>query len=215
MDTNTKDNYPTTVNGRRCLTPCYPPGHKSVHPVTGDVITDLNDPWCATDKHLNENNVVTTVDDCKQVTKGWESVHIDVVVPKVVFRPKQFLLYYDITNFDQALDFTRENNVSIRTKLRVMEAGWLGYGETVDAVDDQMVNFYTDVIHQLWLEEISEDTKIPPKEIQSRLLTPSNVFKFFKLFVEGHRKLDIPNYNAKIKQLLIQYFSKQTKKSEQ
>jgi len=148
-------NYPKSINGKQCIGPCYPKNTIFFHPQTLLAYKDdINN--CPTSNFYNqEKDEIFWVDVCGKPTATDEDIKLNILSPPIIFNCQSFLeIYYDIKSFEDAISWIAENNSSLLTKLRVMECSWQVWGDNFNTINDQLIEFYINVIKKIWIKDI-------------------------------------------------------------
>lgn len=189
--------YSTSDNNQKCLGPCYPPGKRTMHPLTLDFITIRNYPYCATTEwQMKDRNI--WVDSCRtQPLYTKDEMLKSYLYPSLGITSKELLhKYYGISNFEQALDWITNNKSEyFYTKMRIINCAWKSYGMNVDLMNDQLLDFYTDLILNKWSNDLIElklTDKVKIKQYMYRILS-----EYVKTFSDDWSKIDDHNKNIK------------------
>ena len=157
MDTSIKK-LPIGLHGRQCIGPCYPAKKRTLHPITLQNTTNEDRPFCHTmewyDKTDNENK---WIDTCLIPDKDFEysQMNIDYVMPSLGINSEYFLKsYYDVYSFEGAIDILTNTKMPYFTQLRLLNCAWKVYGINADVINDQLINFYMNLIKKEWIKDI-------------------------------------------------------------
>lgn len=211
----TSRKYPIGKNNKQCIGPCYPIGHYAIHPITLKPISNKEHPFCPTEQWFDEsNNQVQYTDVCFVPTKEKDLpknlADLNLILPSFHFNHEFFLkAYYNIDSFEKALEYIQINsNLSIYTRLRIMECAWKLYGDKIDIFDEQLIDFYIEVIKKDWIWDIypkienyiyvDKDNKIYLKKIKSneneneiKKYTNEKINYFFEKFITKQKIYNI------------------------
>lgn len=157
-------NNEKTINNRKCIGPCYPPGTQYYHPLTLTIIQDNNYNTCAVDPYTiideDGNKVVRYHDICSTHltnTKNNSTNFASFVTPYIEFNPDYFLsAHYGINSFDNGLDWI-DSNVELMyiTKERVFDMLMLAYGNELNVADHRYLNHVQNIMLH-YIDDISE-----------------------------------------------------------
>lgn len=202
--------YNASDNNQKCLGPCYPPGKRTLHPLTLDFITIRNYPYCPTNEWQFKDRGIW-VDSCRtQPLYTKEQMLQSYLYPSLGITSKELLYkYYGISNFEQALDWiTNNKSEQFYTKMRITNSAWKSYGLTVDLMNDQLLDYYTDLVTNYWSPYLIEHVNnfknifvniVKTKQYMYRVLT-----EYVKTFNNDWSKIN--DHNENIKEFIIVYF---------
>jgi hypothetical protein len=161
MDFSKKiDKFPISVNNQQCVGPCYQPGTPVIHPISLNLISAKDHPFCPTFEWYNEKtkeyqqtDVCTAPSDISQMQ---QEINLNLVVPMFHFSCEYFLkAYYNIYSFEGATDWVYNNSrAPINSQLRILNCAWKVFGSNVDIINDQLINFYSNLIKTIWMKNI-------------------------------------------------------------
>ena len=219
--------YPKSKSGQQCIGPCYKPGTWIIHPVTLDYITNEDFPFCPTNYYPDPDNPDTLkrLDECfhpieKPDKTDKTDIEMNIILPKFGFNCGHFLkIYYKIYSFEQTLEWLKENKYAPQyTKLRLLECSWQSYGNDVNILTDELVEFYVNMIKKSWIKKIYKHIEkyvkidgdkiyfsVPPKSedkskisneynvekinfIIKKIVNKNNIYKFFTKYIKGNKK---------------------------
>lgn len=155
--------YPKTRSGETCIGPCYEPGTVIVHPHTLNPMTNRLHPFCPilpTPHVIDGVEVIDSIGACYVPTQkkdiSYKDIQMNIILPQIDFSYTHFLkIYYNIDSFDNALSWiTDTRNISIYTKLRIMECSFFAFGNEIDIIDSRLIQFYIYVIKNIWIRDI-------------------------------------------------------------
>jgi len=157
---NSKKKFSIGLNGQQCIGPCYPPDSKILHPITLEMKSIIDEPFCPTmgwmDKRDNREkwtDACLIADNEKDIDYG--KVDISYVLPTLGINCEIFLkLYYDVYSFEGAVDIITNDRMPFNTHLRLLNCAWKVYGSNIDVINDQLINFYVNIIKREWIKEI-------------------------------------------------------------
>lgn len=157
--------YPKSKNNMQCLSSCYFPGIKIIHPINMERVTNYDNPFCATDEweHTDpqtdkKHEMITDV--CFNPTESenvsGKDMDINILTPYIDFNYKHFLkIYYNIFSFEDGIDWISKNkNVCLTTKMRIINLILKAYGENVELFDNRFVDFFIEFIKTRKIKEI-------------------------------------------------------------
>ena len=145
--------YPKSKAGHQCLTPCYEPNTWIIHPQSLEYLSDKEKPFCS----ISITDKGETIDECYVPTKtedfSRKDIEMNILVPKIDFNCNHFLkIYYNITSSGSAINWiSTHQEASIYTKLRIMECTLKEYGKTIEIMNNNLLDFYTEVIKKVWI----------------------------------------------------------------
>lgn len=157
----TKNKFHTGINNQQCIGPCYPAGEYITHPVNLNTVhLEEHKPFCPTMPwKKNENDLLKFVDEClvpdnmNKYTK--EEIVLNYVAPTIGYSYKTFLkTFYNIVSFEEAVDYISNNKSPLYTQLRIMNAAWKSYGINADIINDQLLEFYVNLVKKQWIKYI-------------------------------------------------------------
>lgn len=152
-----------SINGRRCLTKCYPKGETFLHPVLLTGIRTDNANSCAIDpihsnehQYIKENELVIT-DKCKlEDNKIFKTPNeLESILLSFYFNPSDFLAnIYGLKSFDDVIYWTTENEyLPFGTIKRVHNCAWKVYGNKIEDLSTNVLDFYYDISRYHWLKD--------------------------------------------------------------
>lgn len=156
----TKKKYPTSINNKQCIGPCYEPGTYIIHPITLSYLTHKEKPFCPTMHWFDEKNKASMNADICVIPSSKEDIdrhqiELSFIVPTFSFNCDYFLkTYYDIYSFESALDWISNNPSPLYTQLRIIDCSWKVYGSNVDILNDQLIELYIHIIKKEWIKSI-------------------------------------------------------------
>src|SRR5687767_8695261 len=147
MDATTKHKFPKSINNQQCIGPCYKAGTLMLHPITLTYFSHPQYNICPTyewyDKTEKTNKIV---DKCFVPSKEEDisKYHVDLsfIEPEFGFTCDFFLkTCYNVYSFESALDVISNipKSTSLRTLMRIIECAWREYGNSLDVINDQLV----------------------------------------------------------------------------
>lgn len=157
-----------SMNGRRCLTKCYPKGEKVVHPVILTGVEHETHSFCAIDPVYSrsiesektydipgkEFNMIF-IDACKlEDNKIYQPPNeLESLLLGFYFNANDFLSnMYGLYSFDQVIYWTLDNNyLPFDTIKRVHNCAWKAYGNKIEAITNIVVDYYYDLAKNYWL----------------------------------------------------------------
>lgn len=151
-----KDEYPTSVNDKKCLGPCEHPNSWIVHPITLKYQTNKHFPFCPTNAWKDEYGKTLTMDECTNPTVN---KHINIITPKIEFTCDHFLkIYYKIYSFDNALTWLQNNtNTSYYTQSRILNCIIKTYKSHITK-SDEFITYYIKFIKKYYIKDIYKST---------------------------------------------------------
>lgn len=167
-----------SVNGRRCLSKCYPKGESYLHPVLMTAVANKTQSSCAIepihsrDKHYVREHEMIMVDVCRlddnQTYKPPDE--LESLLLSFYFNPSDFLAStYDLHSFDQVIYWTLENDsLPFDTIKRVHNCAWKVFGNKIEEISSSVLEYYYDISKNYWLKEYA---KIIEKEYSFDFIT--------------------------------------------
>jgi hypothetical protein len=156
MSKENKENkkYPKSINDFQCLGPCYEKNTTIFHPTRFREISDPQQPFCPTVEHAVEDHLTgisrkTTFDTCLNPTHNKDvSTSFSLLNPKSEFSKELFLgVYYNINSFNQCMEWiTNNSHVSLKTKIRIINATLNAYGNEMDLINDKLNEFFIEYL---------------------------------------------------------------------
>jgi hypothetical protein len=145
-------------NNQQCISPCFPAGSNTVHPITMINIT-AQYPFCAVKPNVGQLSYMR----CS--LENPFQIDFDNVLDLTV-EPKELLLYlYRISSFSGAIVWVMDNikTANVGTIDRVMNMALKVYGPDLKEIDDELVSFY--MIYMLPLWKIKNDAETVKKTL--------------------------------------------------
>ena len=242
----TDKKYPTSKTGKQCLSPCYEPGTYAIHPVTLQYVIDKDNPFCAIHPYEKWDPIrgqmdIYTHDVCYVPTAKEDivrkQIEMDILLPIIDFSCSRFLnLYYDSNSFEDIFIWFEKNvDAPYETKMRLIECGWKVYGNNVNVVSDNMVDFYVELIKKNWIKHLyptiklyikidgdniyvdkkedinaTHDNKHKIMKINyfiKKFITKNNVYKFLTTYIEHYSSKwnEIESHNQNLRDFFIKY----------
>lgn len=232
MNLNKINKFPIGSHKQQCIGPCFPANTILINPLTL-VMGSANNPACSV-LPWNDNGQIEHFDKCDNPIdkKQAKEFSLNYVVPVVHFSCEYFLkTYYDIFSFEEAMDWLSNNNDPINTKLRVMDCSWKLFGSKIDIIDDQIIQFYSQVFKRVWINKIYQkmykyiyvddkdiylkknndplnDHKIERMNfLDKQFNTPDIIYQILSTYLETNKKNwdNIQNHNETIRKHYTKY----------
>ena len=151
-----------SINGRRCLTKCYPKGATYLHPVLLTGVADTVANSCAIDpthskdpQYYREYDMILS-DKCRLEDNKLSQPpnEIESILLSFYFNPSDFLAsIYEINSFDQAIEWTYENpHLPFDTIKRVHNCAWKVFGNK-DDLSNVVLEYYYEIAKTHWLHD--------------------------------------------------------------
>lgn len=145
-----KVKYEKSINGRRCIGPCYYPNVPIKHPISLNVIKNEQHSVCPTKEYVVKNEITGkekefNFDKCLNPTHNEDISNVELlVIMQSGFSKDSFLEdYYDIHSFEEAVDWLNNNMfIPLETQMRVMNASLNAYGNDIDFFNEIFVKFF-------------------------------------------------------------------------
>lgn len=151
-----------SINGRRCLSKCYPKNTTYLHPVLLQGIADYSKNSCAIDPVHSKNADyqgfdMLFVDKCRlEDNKIYqEPDELESILLSFYFNPNDFLTgIYGLHSFDQVIYWTLENDhLPTDTIKRVHNCAWRVYGDKIEELTTSVLEYYFDIARTYWLKD--------------------------------------------------------------
>ena len=212
--------YPKSKQGYQCISPCYFPGNKIIHPMTMEFVHYDHDPFCLTNlsTYWIKNKEKVHADVCSQPTATSKETGIDMMIPGIELTDEGFLKkYYGINSFDDVFLWINANKTEpTLTKMRLVNCGWVAYGKTTgDVIYDYIIETYQWIIGIIWIDGLCEHfskyiskklKKIFTKEITEPSLIRSFLLKYRQRYSSEFEKMG--DVNDHILRAFTYYLSK-------
>lgn len=152
-----------SINGRRCLTKCYPKGATYLHPVllTGVIDNIANscaiEPVHSKDPQYYREYEMIFADKCKlednKVFKPPDE--IDSFLLSFYFNPRDFLdSIYGLHSFDEVIYWTISYDyLPFDTIKRVHNSAWKVFGNKIEELSNTVLEYYYDIAKEYWLRD--------------------------------------------------------------
>jgi len=154
-------NFPTSINDKQCIGPCYPSGKVFTHPQTIRHYK-YNKPACPISGYYDiDEKKYKYTDACnpEDIDENKTYKTLSIAIPIITFDCKSFLKnYYNIHSFENTINWLENSKNPIYTQLRVLNCAWSVYGKTTDIISDSLVNFYIELIKTTWMKDIYPQT---------------------------------------------------------
>lgn len=202
-----------SINGRRCLSKCYPKGATYLHPIFLTGITNQVTSYCAIDPvyskdpqyqgmiladvcRMEDNNIYQTPDELESLLLNF------------YFNPYDFLTnIYGLYSFDDVIYWTLDNDhLPFDTIKRVHNCAWRVFGGKLEELSTNVLEYYYDISKTYWLKDytkyiqnnysfdlVTKDKTADDafKEIYEILSTKFYTYEFFvntvKRYIHEHR----------------------------
>lgn len=156
--------YPTSINNRQCLGPCYEANTFIIHPLTQMPITVKNAPFCPVEPYETINPVTKQresnyTDECSMPTikkDVAEEITQSILLPTTEFDCSKFLrLYYDIYTFEDTLLWLEDNkHAQFDTKMRILNCAFKSFGPDIEIMDNTLIELFTTALKTEWMRYI-------------------------------------------------------------
>lgn len=171
FDNNKKYEYETqndglplqSINGRRCLSKCYPAREEYFHPVILTGIRDKTNDTCAIqpipikNPEYNREHEMIYADICRleDNTIYRQPDELESILLSFYFNPRDFLLsIYNLRSFDEVIYWTLENDyLPFDTILRVHNCAWKVFGSEIEELTNNVLEFYYDICKNYWIKD--------------------------------------------------------------
>jgi hypothetical protein len=152
--------YQKTLTGEQCITRCYKPLTKIIHPITSSIVGNRSFPFCAIIP-IKRNGKTMPIGQCTLNNNDNEDNserqdNLDELYPLINFDAKDFLLtYYDIDSVESFYDFLKNNRLhQILTKLRVIDCFIITYGKDVSMINNIFSETILNIIKSFWIKRM-------------------------------------------------------------
>ncbi|AZL89316.1 hypothetical protein QKC54_gp0513 [Megavirus baoshan] len=170
-----------SINGRKCLTKCYPSGNTYFHPILLTGVTEMSKNSCAIEPthsknplYLRENDIIYA-DTCNIEDNETHILpdELESVLLSFYFNPGDFLSsIYDLHTFDDVIYWTLENDyLPFNTIKRIHNCAWKVFGSNIENLSSTVLEYYYDISKTYWLKDYS---KILQNDISINLVADSN-----------------------------------------
>lgn len=159
---NENKKYPKSIDGNQCISPCFPVGFLSSHPITLSAITNKEYPYChiqpiIVDAKLNkkvEYNICAKPSSNEEI----KNYNTKLIIPISDMDSGIFLRsFYNIHTFEDGINWIINNdNKPIMTRLRIFDNIFV-YGKDIDIIDIRIITFIIEVIKKLWIKDIYKE----------------------------------------------------------
>lgn len=151
-----------SINGRRCLSKCYPKGETYLHPIfLTDITNHINS--CAIDPIYSKDaqyQGMKVTDACKlEDNKIYQPPdELESMLLSFNFNPYDFLTtIYGLNSFDDVIYWTLENDyLPFDTIKRVHNCAWKVYGDKPEQLSSAVLEYYYDIAKEHWLRDYTK-----------------------------------------------------------
>jgi hypothetical protein len=158
-DSILNEDFQTSLSGFKCIGPCYRENTYIKHPVTKNIVT-MKHNFCPINPTTVNDNVIE-VDECENITGSFDN---NINIFRGHFNYSNFLkTFYNISSFQDAINYINTNNVGIYTEKRILNSAWNAYAYNKDNIPKILENFYIDKFKNQWYNEYNYKHKIPPE----------------------------------------------------
>lgn len=212
-----KKNFPISSHGHQCVGPCYPKNTVIIHPVTLQLLT-YDDAFCPISlQEYNGKEYKNALDTCfnpidiKNISN--ENIQESIINPTIDFNCKYFLsIYNNIFTYDDFIVWlTKNKKESILTQKRIVECVLNIYGKDIIIINDQLINFFVEIIKKLWIDYIYSEINKYIKVIHKKIIIvhPSKNKLSLKDFIVERKNYILDNLLNKneVEKFLIKYLS--------
>jgi hypothetical protein len=179
--------FPKSKTGKQCITPCYPPNKLYIHPITLESVINKTAPSCAHIPIKKDGEKYST-DECfapsneLDMKKNNNINYMNIINPDFYFGAKDFLyIIYQIDNYNKFISWLKDNNdETITTKKRVIDAFFESYFDEISIVEDILIKNIIEIFKFYYLEDFFKNIN-PYIEINNSKINiiknPSNTSK--------------------------------------
>lgn len=151
-----------SINGRRCLSKCYPKGTTYLHPIFLTGISSQTD-TCAIYPTYSEDAQfygMLVADKCNLGDNEKYKIPSDLesILTSFYFSPYDFLTgIYGLHSFDEVVRWTLENDyLPFDTIKRVHNCAWKVFGKHLEEISNIVVEYYYDISKTYWLKDYTK-----------------------------------------------------------
>nr|AEX62725.1 hypothetical protein mv_L520 [Moumouvirus Monve] len=155
-----------SINGRKCLTKCYPKGTTYFHPILLTGVAEISKDSCAIEPvhtknpiYFRENDIIYA-DTCNLDDNKTHIIpnELESVLLSFYFNPGDFLSgIYNLHTFDDVIYWTLENDyLPFNTIKRVHDCAWKFFGPKFNNLSSTVLEYYYNISKTYWLREYSE-----------------------------------------------------------
>ena len=212
-----------SIQGRRCLSKCYPNGSTFLHPILLTGLTNRGKSYCAIDPIYSNDpqyQGIILADECNIDDNEIYELpdELESILLNFYFNPYDFLTsIYGLHSFDEVIYWTLENDhLPFDTIKRVHNCAWKVFGNKVSELSSTVFEYYYDISKTYWLKDyakiiqnkysfnfVTKDTNVTDAidEIYEILLS-----KFYKynFFIDAVKKY-IDEYSDKWENITSHY----------
>ena len=162
-DTKYRDTL-KSVNGRRCMTKCYPHGTKFLHPMLMHPMNVISNSMCAIEPNNTSSGMYIYIDRCNlehNSTRRAPDELEELLLIGNNFGPEFFLSQiYMLTSFDAVIYWTLENDyLPFDTIKRVHNCAWTVYGYELGNLSLKVYEYYYDIASTRWIRDYVKSIK--------------------------------------------------------
>ena len=198
--------YPKSKYGFQCLTNCYKPGTKILHPITYEYVSNISNPFCAVSEwtYVDENNKKNSylTDICyhtpiNNTDISNSELEMNMLIPQVDFNIEHFLkIFYNIFSFEDGITWIDKYNFKpFNTKLRIFNMCIITFGYKLDIIDNRVVDIFIEIIKKKYINKIIInldkyiDNKSNNKEqyILTNFINDDILFKFLSRYIKHNK----------------------------
>ncbi|XWV26172.1 hypothetical protein QJ857_gp0906 [Tupanvirus soda lake] len=163
-----------SINGRRCLTKCYPKGETFLHPILLTAIVERTSNGCAIEPVPSRAFEASSGDDTQYLGlygMVWADIcrlddnktyqppdELESMLLSFYFNPRDFLSgVYGLYSFDQVIYWTLENDhLPFNTIKRVHNCAWKVFGNKIEELSSSVIDYYFDISRSYWLKDYAK-----------------------------------------------------------
>lgn len=152
-----------SINGRRCLSKCYPSRKTYFHPVILTGIMDKTNDTCAIqpipskDPQYYREHEMIYIDKCRIEDNAIykEPNELESILLSFYFSPRDFLVsIYNLRSFDEVIYWTLENDhLPFDTIQRVHNCAWKVFGNNIEELTNNVLEYYYDICKNYWTKD--------------------------------------------------------------
>jgi hypothetical protein len=197
-----------TNNGNVCLTKCNDMNKLAINPQSmGSYKNDFDFCFTLDDDinvlikgkcDINDNNIYTTPDET-------------LMFFKYPFDQLIFLKLYNITTFDECIDWTSENiHLPFQTIKRIHNCAWIAFGKDISKIPFSVLDYYyTNIIQEHWVKDYSINSAISENDLL-HFFTYDEYTKCMDLYIKKYiiQWESIESHYGNLKRFIYKYLIK-------
>ncbi|ARF09238.1 hypothetical protein Catovirus_2_187 [Catovirus CTV1] len=158
MNNSTNTKFPKSQSGLQCLSPCYPADLSTIHPITLRYYKS-DFPYCHVTYKIGEDqNVIDDIDKCYNPISmdEYKKMSVDILIPLIDFNCKHFLIIFNnIKTLEDGMEYLEKKKyTSVVTRSRVVNCILKVYGDSMEIIDQRLVDFFIELAKKKWIMSI-------------------------------------------------------------